>query len=65
MLDDAFGAILQKVLVLNGIKLAISSVNPDKIKQLFENGLTKAAIAKQLNINRMSVYSSLQEPSLQ
>jgi DNA invertase Pin-like site-specific DNA recombinase len=41
------------------------TVNPDKIKQLFENGLTKAAIAKQLNISRMSVYRSLQEPSLQ
>ena len=31
----------------------------------FDNGLTKAAIAKQLNISRMSVYRSLQEPSLQ
>ena len=36
------------------------TVNPDKIKQLFDDGLTKAAIAKQLNISRMSVYSSLQ-----
>lgn len=41
------------------------TVNPDKIKQLFDDGLTKAAIAKQLNISRMSVYRSLQEPSLQ
>ena len=40
------------------------TVNPDKIKQLFDDGLTKAAIAKQLNISRMSVYRSLQEPSL-
>ena len=36
------------------------TVNPDKIKQLFDDGLTKAAIAKQLNISRMSVYRSLQ-----
>ena len=41
------------------------TVNPDKIKQLFDDGLTKAAIAKQLNISRMSVYRSLQEPSFQ
>ena len=41
------------------------TVNPDKIKQLFDDGLTKAAIAKQLNISRMSVYRSLQESSLQ
>ena len=41
------------------------TVNPDKIKQLFDDGLAKAAIAKQLNISRMSVYRSLQEPSLQ
>ena len=41
------------------------TINPDKIKQLFDDGLTKAAIAKQLNISRMSVYRSLQEPSLQ
>ena len=38
------------------------TVNPDKIKQLFGDGLTKAAIAKLLNISRMSVYRSLQEP---
>jgi len=36
------------------------TVNPDKIKQLYDDGLTKAAIAKQLNISRMSVYRSLQ-----
>ena len=35
------------------------SVNSDKIKQLFEDGMTKAAIAKHLNISRMSVYHSL------
>ena len=35
------------------------SVNPEKIKQLFENGMSKAAIAKHLNISRMSVYHSL------
>ena len=39
-------------------------VNPEKIKQLFDDGLTKAANAKQFNISRMSVYRSLQEPSL-
>jgi len=37
------------------------TVNPDKIKQLFDDGLTKVAIAKSLNISRMSVYRSLQE----
>jgi len=37
------------------------TVNPDKVKQLFDDGLTKAAIAKRLNISRMSVYRSLQE----
>ena len=36
------------------------TVNPDKIQQMFDDGLTKAAIAKQLNISRMSVYRSLQ-----
>ena len=36
------------------------TVNPDKIKQLFDDGLTKAAIARQLSISRMSVYRSLQ-----
>ena len=35
------------------------TVNPDKIKQLFDDGLTKAAIAKKLKISRMSVYRSL------
>ena len=35
------------------------SVNPEKKKQLFEDGMTKAAIAKHLNISRMSVYRSL------
>ena len=34
-------------------------VNPDKIKQLFQDGMSKAAIAKRLNISRMSVYRSL------
>ena len=38
------------------------TVNPDKIQQMFDDGLSKAAIAKQLNISRMSVYRSLQEP---
>ena len=36
------------------------TVNPDKVKQLFDDGLSKAAIAKHLNISRMSVYRSLQ-----
>ena len=36
------------------------TLNPDKIKRLFDDGLTKAAIAKRLNISRMSVYRSLQ-----
>ena len=35
------------------------TINPDKVKQLFEDGMTKAAIAKHLNISRMSVYRSL------
>ena len=35
------------------------SVNPDKVKQLFQDGMSKAAIAKHLNISRMSVYRSL------
>ena len=35
------------------------SVNPEKIKQLFEDGMSKAAIAKHLNISRMAVYRSL------
>ena len=35
------------------------SVNPDKVRQLFQDGMSKAAIAKQLNISRMSVYRSL------
>ena len=35
------------------------SVNPEKVKQLFEDGMSKAAIAKYLNISRMSVYRSL------
>ena len=34
-------------------------VNPENIKQLFEDSMTKAAIAKHLNISRMSVYRSL------
>ena len=33
--------------------------NPEKVKQLFEDGMTKAAIAKHLNISRKSVYRSL------
>ena len=37
-----------------------TSLNPDKIKQLFDDGLTKAEIAKQLNISRTSVYRNLQ-----
>ena len=36
------------------------SVNPDKVKHLFDDGLSKAAIAKHLNISRMSVYRSLE-----
>ena len=35
------------------------SVNPEKVKQLFEEDMTKVAIAKHLNISRMSVYRSL------
>ena len=35
------------------------TINPDKVKQLFEDGMSKAAIAKHLNISRMSVYRSL------
>ena len=35
------------------------TINPDKVKQLFEDGMSKAAIAKHLNISRMSVYLSL------
>lgn len=35
------------------------SVNPEKVKKLFEDGMSKAAIAKHLNISRMSVYRSL------
>ena len=36
------------------------AVNPKKIKQLVDDVLTKAAIAKKLNISCMSVYRSLQ-----
>ena len=32
------------------------SVNSDQVKKLFEDGMTKAAIAKHLNISRMSVH---------
>ena len=35
------------------------TINPDKVKQLFEDGMSKAAIAKHLNISRMSLYRSL------
>ena len=35
------------------------SVNPEKVKQLFADGMTKAAIAKHLYISRISVYRSL------
>ena len=35
------------------------TVNSEKVKQLFEDGMTKAAIAKHLNISRMSVYRCL------
>ena len=35
------------------------SVNPERVKKLFEDGMSKAAIAKHLNISRMSVYRSL------
>jgi len=35
------------------------SVNSDKVRQLFQDGMSKAAIAKHLNISRMSVYRSL------
>ncbi|MDA8740216.1 recombinase family protein [Rhodobacteraceae bacterium] len=34
-------------------------VNPERVKQLFEDGMSKAAIAKHLNISRMSVYRCL------
>ena len=37
-----------------------TSLNPDKIKQSFDDGLSKAEIAKQLNISRMGVYRNLQ-----
>ena len=32
---------------------------PEKVKQLFEYGMSKAAIAKHLNISRMSMKRSL------
>ena len=35
------------------------SVNPDKVRQLFQDGMSKADIAKHLNISRNSVYRSL------
>ena len=35
------------------------TINPDKVKQLFEDGMSKAAIAKHLNISRMSVYRNV------
>ncbi len=35
------------------------TVNTERIKQLFQDGMSKAAIAKHLNISRMSVYRSL------
>ena len=34
------------------------TLNPDKIKQMFDDALTKASLAKQLYISRMSVYRS-------
>ena len=36
------------------------SVNPKKIKQMFDDGQTKAATALKLKISRMSVNRSLQ-----
>ena len=36
------------------------TVNPKKIKQLNDDVLTKAVIARKLNISRMSVHRSLQ-----
>ena len=35
------------------------TVNTDKVKQLFEDSLSKASIANTLNISKMSVYRSL------
>ena len=35
------------------------SVNPDKVKQLLQDGMSKAAIAKHLKLSRTSVYRSL------
>ncbi len=35
------------------------TVNSERVKQLFEDGMSKAAIAKHLNISRMSVYRCL------
>jgi DNA invertase Pin-like site-specific DNA recombinase len=34
------------------------SVNPDKVRQLFDDGMSKAAIAKHLNISGISFYRS-------
>ena len=35
------------------------TVNTDKVKQLFQEGMSKAAIAKHLNISRISFYKIL------
>ena len=35
------------------------TVTTERVKQLFQDGVSKAAIAKYLNISRMSVYRSL------
>ena len=35
------------------------TVTTERVKQLFQDGVSKAAIAKHLNISRMSVYRSL------
>ena len=35
------------------------TVNTERVKQLFQDGMTKEETAKHLNISRMSVYLSL------
>ena len=35
------------------------TVTTERVEQLFQDGLSKAAIAKYVNISRMSVYRSL------
>ena len=35
------------------------SVNTDRVKQLLQEGMTKAEVAKEMNISRQSVYRCL------